>query len=106
MKNGRDCRRFLRLVACFNGKNVEDHNDDLITDYRVNDNVLNPMAAVRYHYSDEGTVYAGVAQKSRFATQKSRFGTRTGNGTGIPNPDLKAEKPLIMKSACPTRSAM
>ena len=73
-------------------KNVEDHNDDLITDYRVNDNVLNPMAAVRYHYSDEGTVYAGVAQKSRFATQKSRFGTRTGNGTGIPNPDLKAEK--------------
>lgn len=75
-------------------KNVEDHNDDLITDYRVNDNVLNPMAAVRYHYSDEGTVYAGVAQKSRFATQKSRFGTRTGNGTGIPNPDLKAEKAI------------
>lgn len=73
-------------------KNVEDHNDDLITDYRVNDNVLNPMAAVRYRYSDDGAVYAGVAQKSRFATQKSRFGTRTGNGTGIPNPDLKAEK--------------
>lgn len=68
-------------------------NED-ITDYRVNDDSLNPMAAVRYHYSDEGTVYAGVAQKSRFATQKSRFGTRTGNGTGIPNPDLKAEKAI------------
>lgn len=77
-----------------------------IDDYAVEDDSFNPMAAVRYHYSDEGTVYAGVAQKSRFATQKSRFGTRTGNGTGIPNPDLKAEKPLIMKSACPTRSAM
>lgn len=63
-----------------------------IDDYAVEDDSFNPMAAVRYHYSDEGTVYAGVAQKSRFATQKSRFGTRTGNGTGIPNPDLKAEK--------------
>ena len=63
-----------------------------IDDYRVNDDTLNPMAAVRYRYSDDGAVYAGVAQKSRFATQKSRFGTRTGNGTGIPNPDLKAEK--------------
>lgn len=68
-------------------------NED-ITDYRVNDDSLNPMAAVRYHYSDEGTVYAGVAQKSRFATQKSRFGKRTGNKTGIANPDLKAEKAI------------
>lgn len=70
--------------------NVKNEKD--IKDYRVEDDTFNPMAAVRYHYSDEGTVYAGVAQKSRFATQKSRFGTRTGNGTGIPNPDLKAEK--------------
>lgn len=63
-----------------------------IDEYAVEDDSFNPMAAVRYHYDADGTVYAGVAQKSRFATQKSRFGTRTGNGTGIPNPDLKAEK--------------
>lgn len=65
-----------------------------IDDYAVEDDSFNPMAAVRYHYSDEGTVYAGVAQKSRFATQKSRFGKRTGNKTGIANPDLKAEKAI------------
>lgn len=70
--------------------NVKNEKD--IKDYRVEDDTFNPMAAVRYRYSDDGAVYAGVAQKSRFATQKSRFGTRTGNGTGIPNPDLKAEK--------------
>ena len=70
--------------------NVKNEKD--IKDYRVEDDTFNPMAAVRYHYSDEGTVYAGVAQKSRFATQKSRFGKRTGNKTGIANPDLKAEK--------------
>ena len=75
---------WLRVANVKNEKDIED--------YRVEDDSFNPMAAVRYHYSDEGTVYAGVAQKSRFATQKSRFGTRTGSGTGIPNPDLKAEK--------------
>lgn len=60
--------------------------------HRQDDHTLNPMAAIRYRYSDTGTVYAGVAQKSRFATQKARYSTRTGNGTGIPNPYLKAEK--------------
>ncbi len=60
--------------------------------HRQDDRTLNPMAAIRYRYSDTGTVYAGVAQKSRFATQKARYSTRTGNGTGIPNPYLKAEK--------------
>ena len=70
--------------------NVKNEKD--IKDYRVEDDTFNPMAAVRYRYSDDGTVYAGVAQKSRFATQKSRFGKRTGNKTGIANPDLKAEK--------------
>ena len=80
--------------ASYDWLRVATVKEEGINDYRVNDDVLNPMAAVRYHYSDEGTVYAGVAQKSRFATQKSRFGTRTGNGTGIPNPDLKAEKAI------------
>lgn len=60
--------------------------------HRQDDHTLNPMAAIRYRYSDTGTVYAGVAQKSRFATQKARYSTRTGNGTGVPNPYLKAEK--------------
>lgn len=78
--------------ASYDWLRVATVKEEGINDYRVNDDVFNPMAAVRYHYSDEGTVYAGVAQKSRFATQKSRFGERTGNGTGIPNPDLKAEK--------------
>lgn len=62
--------------------------------YRNSDNTLNPMFAVRHKYSDDGTVYAGVSQKSRFATQKSRYGTRTGNGTGEANPYLKAEKAI------------
>lgn len=72
--------------------NVKNEKD--IKDYRVEDDTFNPMAAVRYRYSDDGAVYAGVAQKSRFATQKSRFGKRTGNKTGIANPDLKAEKAI------------
>ena len=50
------------------------------------------MAALRYRDSDTGVVYAGAAQKSRFATQKSRYSMRTGKKTGIPNPYLKAEK--------------
>lgn len=62
--------------------------------HRQDDHTLNPMAALRYRYSDTGTVYAGVAQKSRFATQKARYSTRTGNGTGVPNPYLKAEKAI------------
>lgn len=62
--------------------------------HKQDDNVLNPMMAVRHKYSDDGTVYAGVSQKSRFATQKSRYGRRTGNRTGIANPYLKAEKAI------------
>lgn len=70
-----------------------DAADNRIADvHKQNDHTLNPMAALRYRYSDTGVVYAGAAQKSRFATQKSRYSTRTGNGTGIPNPYLKAEK--------------
>lgn len=59
-------------------------------EYRKDDDAFNPMAAVRYRYNETGTVYAGVAHKSRFATQKERFSTR--QGTYAVNPMLKAEK--------------
>ena len=80
-----------------NVKKAEDFDSTSMTIdnvYKQDDNTFNPMAAVRYRYNNTGTVYAGVAQKSRFATQKSRYSTRTGNGTGIPNPRLKAEKTI------------
>lgn len=58
--------------------------------YRKDDDAFNPMAALRHSYSDTGTVYAGVAQKSRFASQKERFSTR--QKSYKINPALKAEK--------------
>lgn len=67
------------------------NNDDLDgEEYRKDDDTFNPMAALRHRYSDTGTVYAGVAKKSRFATQKERFSTR--QKSYKVNPMLEAEK--------------
>ena len=69
------------------------NNPDLAgLDYRKDDDSFNPMIALRHRYSDTGTVYAGVAKKSRFATQKERFSTR--QNTYIENPMLTAEKAI------------
>lgn len=69
------------------------NNDDLDgLDYRKDDDSFNPMAALRHRYSDTGTVYAGVAKKNRFATQKERFSTR--QNTYIENPMLESEKAI------------
>lgn len=69
------------------------NNDDLADlDYRKDDDSFNPMAALRHRYSDTGTVYAGVAKKNRFATQKERFSTR--QNTYIENPMLESEKAI------------
>lgn len=50
------------------------------------------MAALRHRYSDTGTVYAGVAKKNRFATQKERFSTR--QKSYKVNPMLESEKAI------------
>lgn len=69
------------------------NNDDLADlDYRKDDDSFNPMVALRHRYSDTGTVYAGVAKKNRFATQKERFSTR--QNTYIENPMLESEKAI------------
>ncbi len=69
------------------------NNDDLADlDYRKDDDSFNPMAALRHRYSDTGTVYAGVAKKNRFATQKERFSTR--QKSYKVNPMLESEKAI------------
>ncbi|MGN1078574.1 MAG: TonB-dependent receptor plug domain-containing protein, partial [Alphaproteobacteria bacterium] len=57
--------------------------------YRKDDDTFNPMMALRHKYSETGTIFGGVAKKSRFATQKERFSTR--QNTYDVNPLLKAE---------------
>lgn len=61
-------------------------------DYRKDDDAFNPMVALRHRYSDTGTVYAGVAKKNRFATQKERFSTR--QKSYKVNPMLESEKAI------------
>lgn len=69
------------------------NNPDLAgLDYRKDDDSFNPMAALRHRYSDTGTVYAGVAKKNRFATQKERFSTR--QKSYKVNPMLESEKAI------------
>lgn len=70
-------------------KNNEDLDD---LDYRKDDDSFNPMVALRHRYSDTGTVYAGVAKKNRFATQKERFSTR--QKSYKVNPMLESEKAI------------
>ena len=57
--------------------------------YRKDDDTFNPMMALRHKYSETGTVFGGMAKKSRFASQKERFSTRQ-NSYDV-NPMLKAE---------------
>lgn len=77
---------WLETKAPKNNKDLKD------LDYRKDDDSFNPMVALRHRYSDTGTVYAGVAKKNRFATQKERFSTR--QKSYKVNPMLESEKAI------------
>lgn len=51
---------------------------------------FNPQAGVFYDTSDDSTLYATIARKSRFATLKDRYSYRF--GTALPNPWLAPER--------------
>jgi iron complex outermembrane receptor protein len=56
----------------------------------------NEQAALIYTYSDTGTVYANVSNRTRFPTLFDRFSSRFGGATS--NPTLKPERALNLET--------
>ena len=64
-------------------------NDSIGEHPLKNDSELNYQLTCSYNFTDEQSVFLGVARRSRFATMKDRYSYRI--GAAIANPALKSE---------------
>jgi iron complex outermembrane receptor protein len=80
-----------------------DSTTRIISDVQTKDaSAFNPQLGLFYDFSDNGSVYATIARKSRFPTMKDRYSYRM--GSGLPNPDLDPEIATNYELGCKTHS--